>query len=217
MHGNNRSPVVIGSVAPATQPVRAMSTAGPPFWELSILMAGWDPSDGLYHILNLGTLHQGQILAEKANILGIVDGRDAITCTIAAAAAIGATNSADLEVPAGEVWFLHLIEVTSPAESGVGVGDIVQVNFRCDVWPDTASALGQAYWTANQGTVALDTLWAEFNTLAPLWDVKGVPEVLRLPPGAKITLEATLTGAIAGANLVPTLTPYGYKGRYLVS
>lgn len=213
--GNKKGPAV--SVVQDPGRVVAQQATGPPFWELSILMAGWDPSDGLYHILNLGTLHQLQVLAEKANILGIVDARDQVTATIAAAAAIGATANGTIEVPTGEVWFISLVHAISPAESGVGVGDIAQVNWRCDLWPDTVSTYGQAYWNASQGTVGADNLYCEFNTLAPIWDVKGVPETLRLPPGTKLRLEVTLAGAIAGAALQASLTPYGYKGNYLVS
>lgn len=181
------------------------------------VLAGWDPSDNRFHPLNLDVLRQLQVLMEAEHVLGIVDGRDQVSVTIAAGSAVGATGSATIEVPAGEVWFLHLAHLVSPAESGVGVGDIVQVNFRVSIWPDEASEHGQAYWQNNQGTAALDDLYAEFHPGAPFIGLKNVPKPLRLPAGSKIRLEATLTGAAAGANLVATLTPYGYKGKQLIT
>jgi len=181
------------------------------------VMAGWDPSDNRFHPLNLDILRQLQVLMEAAHILGILDGRDQVSATIASGSAVGATASAEIEVPTDEVWFIHLILVTSPAESGVGVGDIVQVNFRISVWPDEASEHGQAYWQNNQGTAALDSYYAEFHPGAPFIAMKDLPVPLRLPGGSKIRLEATLIGAAAGASLSATLTPYGYKGKQLIT
>ena len=113
--------------------------------------------------------------------------------------------------------------VTSPAESGVGVGDIAQVNFRVSCMVDqaaTPSADGQLFWPANQGTIALDTYTAFFAEAeglvwSPWGDAVPVP-CLRLKAGDYITLVATLVGAPAGAALAATLTPYGYGGKPLV-
>jgi len=196
----------------------------PPLADQSILIAGYDHFDGSLRILDVGALRELQVLAEQANSLRKLDSRDTITATIAAASAVGTQASAKLTVPAGEVWFIGAINVTSPAESGPGVGDIVQVNFRISRWVDqsaTPSVDGQLFWAANQGTLALDLFTAWFAgqeglVWSPFGD--GVPTpCLRLTGGDYITLVATLTGAVAGAALAATLTTYGYGGKALLN
>ena len=182
-----------------------------------IIVGGFDPQTNGYNLLNLDTLRQLWILQEPQHILGVLDGRDQLSAAVAAGAAIGSQASDELVVPAGEVYYISMIEVVSPAESGPGVGDILQVNFRVSVWPDSASELGQSFWDGWQGTVALDTFLAEFHPGAPIFDPKNLPVPLRLPAGSKITLQAKLAGAVAGAQLTATLTPYGYKGKLLTT
>jgi hypothetical protein len=157
-------------------------------------------------------------LVEGIYSMDRIDARDIITATVPAGAAIGDVETAQLVVPAGELWLLNRVTLVSPAESGGGVGDIVQVNFRISAWqfPDTrlGTAIndnGRAYWAAGQGTAAADTYTVDFPAQGELG------AELRLKAGDVITLVATLTGAIAGANLAATLTPFGRKIRRLVA
>lgn len=181
----------------------------------TVLMAGWEK--GELRLANLGTLDEAQVLAEKAHALDRIDDRDEVEGTIAAGAAVGATATKSIEVPTGEVWFLNRLVLVSPAESGVGVGDIVQVNVRVSKWtvPDvrggtTVDANGRAYWPAAQGTAALNTYTIDLPAQGELG------EELRLEGGDKLTLTAVLTGVAAGADLTASLTPYGRKGKKLV-
>jgi len=146
-----------------------------------------------------------------------LDARDIIEAVIGAGAAIGAEARARLTVPSDEVWFLNRLQLVSPAESGVGVGDIVQVNFRISKWPyadvrggATIDPDGRSYWAAAQGTAAVDTFTVDLPAQGELG------EELRLEGGDVITLVATLTGAVAGAALTSSLTPFGRKVRKLV-
>lgn len=198
------------------QEVKVQQITLPPISQ-SVLVAGYDSSDGSLRVLNLDTLRQLQVLAELQHILGVIDERDRIEATVAAGAAIGAEASDEIEVPAAEVWYLSILELVSPAESGPGVGDILQVNFRVSIWPDPADTHGQSFWENPQGTVGLDTFYAEFHPGAPLFAATNHSTLLRLPGGSKIRLEAVLAGAAAGANLTATLTPYGYKGKKLIA
>lgn len=201
----------IGAQTLATVTIAPIPEDQPP-----VLIAGYDSSDGTLRLANLRTWVEMMAPAEKVHSIGKLDTRDAITAIIPVTSAIGAVVTSELPVPSGEVWYLNQVNLVSPAESGVGVGDIVQVNFRVSRWPDAASELGRAFYPANQGTVALDNFFAEFHAAGPFLGLLNHSEPLRLVGGDIITLVATLTGAIAGANLTATLNPYGWKARYLV-
>jgi hypothetical protein len=182
----------------------------------NVLIGSFDPQTGGFHYVNLDFIRQPQVLAEAAHILGIIDDRAVISATIKAGAAIGSKATAQYIVPSTEVDFLEMIKVTTPGESGVGVGDILQANFRISIWPDALSSNGQSWWATPQGVVAPGTYWAEFQPAGPFVDPKNMDKPLRLPAGAIITLEVVLTGAVAGADLTATLTPYGYRGKRIM-
>jgi len=159
---------------------------------------------------------QPLVLAERLHSLDRIDDRDKIEAKIASGAAVGSKASNKITVPTGEVWFINRIVVTRPAESGDGVGAIVQVNFCISTWKlraeETAlvEGAGRKYWSANKGTAALDTYTVDLPAQGE------IGEELRLVSGDTITLYAELTGASAGADLVASLTPYGRKGKFLV-
>jgi len=160
---------------------------------------------------------QPLIAAEKLYALDRIDDRDRLEAKIASGASVGAKASAKLTVPSGEVWYLNRLVLVSPAESGAGVGDIVQVNFCVSTWAlrtgETAlvEGAGRKYWSTNRGTAATDTYTVDLPAQGELG------EELRLAGGDFITLYAELTGASAGADLTATLTPYGRKGKLLVT
>ena len=91
------------------------------------------------------------------------------------------------------------------------------VNFRISKWPypDTRAGVtvdddGRSYWANAQGTAAEDTYTVDLPAQGDLG------EELRLEAGDVITLVATLTGAVAGAALTASLTPFGRKVKKLV-
>jgi len=189
----------------------------PPLDAVLTLVGVYDSVEGVWKTLPLQAFTEGLVVAESKYALDRIDDRDAVEAEIESGSEVGEQATASIEVPLGEVWFLNRLVLTSPAESGVGVGDIVKVNVRISKWtfPDsrtgtTANEHGRAYWSAAKGTAALDTYTIDLPAQGELG------EELRLFSGDKITLEATLTGATAGADLTATLTPYGRKVKRLV-
>jgi len=208
--------------AELVKPSQLVTVSIPALWDASILVAGYDHYDGSLRILDVGALRELEVLAEKAHSTRKLDTRDTITVNMPAASPVGTILTATLPVPAGEVWYLGAVQVTSPAESGALVGDIVQVNFRVSNWVDqaaTPSAAGQLFWAANQGTAAANTYdaWCA-GPEGLVWTAWGDAiqvEGLRLKGGDYLTLVATMTGVPAGAILAATLIPYGYGGKVL--
>jgi hypothetical protein len=169
------------------------------------LIGVYDTDLGAWVGLPIEALTEALVLAESKHALDKIDDRNKKEATIPAGSPVGEKKTAEIEVPSGEVWFINRLVLTSPAESGPGVGDIVKVNVRVSKWPEN-----KAYWSAAKGTAALDTYTIDLPAHGELG------EELRLFGGDKLTLEAELTGAVAGANLVASLTPYGRKGKRLV-
>ena len=190
-----------------------VSVSIPPLGPNSVLVAGYDAKDGSLRLLNLDTLRQLEVQAERLHALDRLDSRNAqATATIASGSAVGAVASEEIEVPAGEVWFVNRMRHVSPAESGVGVGDIVQTNVRISKWTDPGgNTAGKAYNPAAIGTAAEDVTDEDLGAVGELG------EELRLDPGDKVTLVATLSGAAAGADLTATLTLFGRRGKLLVT
>jgi hypothetical protein len=222
------------------QRVKALTTglvAAPPMADVSLLVGGW--ADGDWRFLNVGGLEELQVLAEQQHILGILDGRllatattpgDLATVTIPAGTVVGAvagTQRFTIPVPPAEVWFIQAVALHSPAESAPMAGEIVTCNFRTTVWPDTAvvpNALGLPYfggspqdyvWTINDEI--FDCEFSIGSTAWMWWGTKNIQTMLRIPGGESISLEAILTGANAGANLVADMRLYGFKGKLLVT
>jgi len=198
-----------GLLVPAQVQMQAQQ-AFPPAAAGTVLVAGIDPRTGLPYILNLQLLAELATLAERHYAEDRIDDRQRVQATIASGSAVGASASAQITVPSGEVWYLNRLELVSPAGSGPGVGDIVQVNVRVSRWPDPAGdPNGRAYFSSNQGTAAADTFTIDLPAQGELG------EELRLVGGDVLTLVAVLTGAAAGADLTASLTPYGRKGKLL--
>lgn len=189
----------------------------PPLDVLLREMGVYDNKEGVWKALPLQAFTEALVVAESKHALDRIDDRDAVSAKIASGSEVGAQATASIEVPSGEVWFLNRLVLTSPAESSGGHGDIVKVNVRISRWafPDsrtgtTTNENGRAYWSAAKGSASLDTYTIDLPAQGELG------EELRLFGGDKITLEATLTGANAGADLTATLTPYGRKAKRLV-
>jgi len=189
----------------------------PPLAPESVVIAVYDRKDGSVRMLDSRNFVEALATAERVHSIGKLDERDVITVTIPAGAAVGTELTEELAVPAGEVWFVTALRLTSPGESAPAVGDVVQVNAKVSAWPATGDQDGKAFFAANQGGAAPGEHWAEFHPGAPFFDPRNMSAELRLVGGQKVTLVARLTGAVAGAALTATLEPYGWKGKLLAS
>ena len=214
-NGQGRTPVVSapefafskGGVIPQTGTILA---AAPPMIG-GVVAGGFDK--GSWRTLNLDTLRQLWRLSERmsGSVIGKLDTRDTVTATIPIASAVGATATATLTVPAGELWELTAVQIVDPAGAAL---EIITVNFRISSFPDdavTPSALGKLFWAVDKGVVAGAVYTNEFWEIAPFADLENMPMPLRLAAGTTITLIATVTGAVTAAARSATLTPYGYK------
>ena len=82
----------------------------------ALIVAGWDPKDNKYHVVNLGNLVEPLVLAEKEYVADKLDSRDGKDVTVDATtgAVVGAGITGSIEVPAGEVWYINRLAVTCP-------------------------------------------------------------------------------------------------------
>lgn len=166
----------------------------------TVLIAGYDPVDGSLRLLNLGTLHESQVLAERLHALDRLDSRNARKeITVAAATAVGTPVTGALEVPAGEVWFVGRLTLVTPA--GV-TGNILVSRF-----PKKADGADKEYLATDQAAGATTN-----------YDLAGAAELgeeLRLVGGDKLTVRGVVT-AVPAADVVVALTAYGRKGKRLI-
>jgi len=164
-------------------------------------------------------VNQPLVQAEGLHILGILDGReegyDLRTVTVPLGTLAGVAVSGQLTVPAGELWLVDMIALTTPADNG----GRTNINLRCSVWQDrgaSPSALGQL-WDVNGFAAAGGNTWyAEFHPGAPFIDPANKNVPLRLPGGTILTVIATNTIAAALGAMNSTLQVYGYRGKPLV-
>ena len=183
-------------------------------------VAGWDPSDGIIKILNLGCLVEPLAQAERLHILGLLDGReedyDMQTVTIPITSAINASVPGQLAVPTGEVWFISAVTMTLPADAGGSPS----MNWHCNLWTDRvgASALGQSFHAApvNFGPGG-GTHFDEFSSPAAWWALTNKEYAIRLPAGTIITFVATNTLVISTAAMACVGRLYGWKGKKILS
>lgn len=195
-------------------------TAGTPYNRLGILPIG--VYKGAPAFIDLDKLaNQPLVLAEQLHIMGILDGReedyDLQTLAVTLNEAIGTVHTGTLEVPSGEVWYVHAVESVIPASGGA---NIITTNWRCDLWTDrvAAAAAGQAFHGADVNLgVGGGTQWDEFGVIPLLWAATNKPQALRLPGGTILTVTFTNTVAVAAATVNCIFRIYGYIGRALVA
>jgi hypothetical protein len=180
-------------------------------------MGVYDTKSGAWVGLPLQALIEALVQAEYLTPLGKIDSRNAITLTVPSGTGVGlyATRK-NIEVPAGEVWFITALDLVTPVQHA----GIVLANVRISNWPDSAAtpdADGLPFWATNQGGAGGLNVTGECYQAAPLLiplgEAIGTP--IKLPPGAKLTICAEVTTAQLNADSVITLTPYGWKGKLL--
>jgi hypothetical protein len=163
---------------------------------------------------------QPLVKAERLHILGILDGReedyDLQTIRIPNGSVAGASVRERLTVPAGEVWFVSAVRLTTPADQG----GTPAINWRCSLWEDrlaTPDADGQAFHANPLSNTPAGNAWTdEFYPEAPGVAIGNKGAMLRLPAGSRITAVATNLTAAATGNMDCTLALYGYVGKSLV-
>lgn len=164
---------------------------------------------------------QPLVLAEQQHILGILDGRledyDKQTITIPKDAVKDSVVAETLTVPTGEVWFVTIIELAVPAESGGRPA----VNWHCDLWTDpaaTPSDYGQPFHSdpLSDAAGAAEEWYDEFHPGAPFFAGTNFPMMLRLPAGTVLTLTAKCLNGAATTDLACTIKLYGFIGKSLV-
>ncbi|KSV17243.1 hypothetical protein DA01_07525 [Dehalococcoides mccartyi] len=181
----------------------------PPLGKETVLIAGYDPSDGSLRVLNLGILAQLATIAEKLQNYDIVDSRDGVSISLA----VGNTGQkkVSLEVPAGEVWYLNRLNIAASAAQTLGV---YTVNVRVSRFPkegelDKDLLADALTHTAVQAAGGSDV---DFG-LAAVGGILG--KELRLLGGDKLTLVIDISTAIDAAADV-TLAPVGFAAQRLV-
>jgi hypothetical protein len=163
--------------------------------------------------------NQPAINAERQNILGVLDGRlegyDLKTLAIAAATPLGAVLvTAQLTVPATSVFYVTDVQIVDAGDAAATFA----LNWRCSLWPDqaaTPSQYGQAFYATDQAKALGQTIDALFG-VDPTAGSENKPVVLRLGPGAVITLQVTVTVAAVKAATTVALKLFGYVGKLLV-
>ena len=228
MAENNGSHPLLGSQGIATQEVAAQQYPGvrpPSGWVPPLdapsdtivrIMAVYNNATGYWVGLPLQVFTEALVWAEFLTPIGKIDTRNAITLTVPLGTAVGVyATRATIVVPAGEVWFLDVLELITP----VAAGGTTSGNFRISSWTDDnlADVDGKAFWAADQGNAVGGNYYAECHIAAPMWalgDQIGTP--IKLEGGDIITLCASVTVLALTAAQVLTLNPFGWKAKRLV-
>jgi len=225
MEQNGRTRLVNKSVNP--QEITPQQAQYTPMYALSrregFFLLGYTKAGGVPAFLDLDRLViQPLVWAEQQHILGILDGReedyDLQTLTTVLGEAPLTPHTAQLTVPAGQVWFINAVETVIPASGGANV---ITANWRCSLWTDRAavpSTNGQAFHPADLNFgVGGGTQWDEFGVIPLLWAATNKPATLRLPAGTVLTVTFTNTVAAAAAAVNCLFRIYGSIGKLLVT
>jgi hypothetical protein len=181
------------------------------------------------------SVNQPLVAAEKLSMLGQLDGKllgyDYNTVNAIAAAAIGTVYRVRLTVPAGQVWYVHNVQVGAAKDTTC----TFDINWRCSLWPDvvatggTPDADGQTFFDSDivgtnaimlanslMGVVPVTT--NQMGLGHAISTLKTSPSALRLPAGAVITAQFTVrTNVVILATVACDLRIGGYVGKALVS
>lgn len=169
-------------------------------------------------------VNQPLVKAEQLSITGILDGReeghDLVTVTNPLGALVGTQVRGRLPVPSGQVWYISAVVLTIPADATA----VIAANWRCSLWTDRAATPdpdGQPFHAADVADVAPAGAGIvqtdEFGPWTTLVALTNKTSLLRLPAGAVITAQGTVTTAPPTAAVQTTLQLYGFIGKPLVA
>jgi len=150
--------------------------------------------------------NQTLVLAEKAYALDRVDSRDGVDVTVPNLSALATIVTGEIEVPAGEVWYLNRLSVICPAADATGT---CSFNILVSSFPKTAVGGDKPYLPAN-----VTAMGATTDYDLPAQGALG--EELRLVGGDKLTLQLVVTVAFT-ADKVFRVNPWGRQGKALVA
>jgi len=180
----------------------------PPLGKETILIAGYDPSDGSLRVLNLGMLTQLSALAEKLHNDDIIDSRDGVSISLA----VGNTGQKkiSLEVPTNEVWYLNRLNLAASAAQTTGV---YTVNVRVSRFPKEGE-LDKDLLPESLAHTDVEAVGGSDVDFGPASAGGILGKELRLTGGDKLTLVIDISTAIDAAADV-TLAPVGFATQRL--
>ncbi|MDV2988796.1 MAG: hypothetical protein P3T54_01365 [Dehalogenimonas sp.] len=182
---------------PGTRPPKGWV---PPLGQSLSLLGVYDNESGYWMGLPLQVLREALLSAEVLQTEDRIDERDKVEVTIPDLSAQDVVKTAELEVPAGEVWYLNRLNLITEAE--------VSGNIRVSKFPK-ADTVDKKYLGTDQA--------AGNDEDYDLGAAGQLGADLRLVGGDKLTLVATVTAAGgATADRKVTLNPFGRKARRLV-
>ncbi|MEN8615473.1 hypothetical protein ABFB09_09440 [Dehalogenimonas sp. THU2] len=182
---------------PGTRPPKGWV---PPLGQSLSLLGVYDNESGYWMGLPLQVLREALLSAEVLQTEDRIDERDKVEVTIPDLSAQDTVKTTELEVPAGEVWYLNRLNLITEAE--------VSGNIRVSKFPK-ADTVDKKYLGTDQAAGNDE----DYDLAAP----GELGADLRLVGGDKLTLVATVTaagGTIADRKV--TLNPFGRKTRRLV-
>jgi len=162
------------------------------------LIGVYDSDKGVWVGLPLQALTQALVLAEALHAVDRIDERDHVAITVPDASDAGTVKTKELEVPAGEVWFINRLNLVTEAE--------VTGNVRVSKFPKV-NDVDKKYLGTDQAASA--------DTDYDLADAGHLGAELRLAGGDKLTVVATAS-VLTTADRTVTLNLYGRKARRLV-
>lgn len=192
------------------------------------IVAGWDPADNSYRVVNLDFVRKALEGAENTVIVDKLDGRNAAaTVTIPASAILGRVLTAEITVPTGEIWLIS--DISFDCEVAVGAGDgEAAFNVLISSYPQTPAGTFKPHLPANI-PLPIDAEDARVDILNVVngWltdhekviiSYQGELGIeLKLKGGDKVVLYVIVTEAYAIAvTQAIVMTLYGRKGRKIL-
>jgi hypothetical protein len=172
----------------------------PPLLGWTVPVGVYDNSTGRWVGLPLQALVETLLVAEFLHTQDRIDERNKVECEVASGTAVDTVKTKELEIPAGEVWYINRFNLVTPAEvaGNIKISKFPKVDGEDKKYlgTDQAASTDANYDLGSAGQLGAD---------------------LRLVGGDKITVvvKVTAPGGTSAARTV-TLNIYGRKARRLV-
>jgi len=228
---------IIGPVLPGVTPARGWVPAVSP----ALIPIGiYDGKQQLWVGFPQEALIEALVLGEKQHALDRIDSRNGRrSLTVPEGTEVGQSKTAEIEVPAGEVWYLRNHEIRVHRAAALSAGNLI-CNFRVSRFPKV-NDLDKLFYSTEDRLVATQAQIAAGDVtdhrrllVGGYWD--GAAEVLvkrdvlrdfadpdelgnalRLFGGDKLTLVVTVdTADTDDADVDVDLTVWGLRGKRLV-
>lgn len=181
-------------------------------------------SSNNYYQLNAEGLNALMMLGEALWTTDILDERESLaTVTVALGAPVGTAQTDDIDIPAGEIWYIQRFGLEAPANDATGA---ITWNMLVSQFPVVAATgVNKGFFNAARVPIPTDTEQVEVESgnidvlTAPgvLTDrVAGLGKELRLIGPATVTLATITNTAAFTAAYVVNLILYGRKVHKVV-